>query len=71
MVDEIRVLKIPTAEGKKGEKEHYDIVLLGLGRMAWSGGMVNSAPFCLFKPSSDFAFTSKETSSQYEYTKEL
>ena len=41
MVDEIRVIPI------KGEKKSS--MLLGMGYFTWSGGMLNSAPFCLVK----------------------
>ena len=39
MVDEIRVVPI------KGKKKSS--MLLGMGYFTWSGGMLNSAPFCL------------------------
>jgi hypothetical protein len=38
MVDEVRL--VPASNGA---------VLLGLGSMAWSGGMLNSSPFCLWQ----------------------
>jgi hypothetical protein len=38
MVDEVRL--VPASNGG---------VLLGLGSMAWSGGMLNSTPFCLWR----------------------
>lgn len=41
MVDEIRVIPI------KGERKSS--MLLGMGYFTWSGGMLNSAPFCLVK----------------------
>lgn len=40
MVDELRVLREPDKNGK-------DAIMLGLGYMAWSGGSLNSSPFCL------------------------
>ena len=43
MVDEIRIV----------ECANGDCVLLGLGCMAWSGGMLNGSPFCLFRPASE------------------
>jgi hypothetical protein len=42
MKDEIRL--IPHANGQ---------ILVGLGCMAWSGGMLNGSPFCLWRSSSD------------------
>lgn len=49
MCDELRVI----------ECTNGDFVLLGLGCMAWSGGMMNASPFCLFRADD----TSLETSS--------
>ena len=40
MKDEIRVLPVDCEEEK---------IFLGMGCMAWSGGMLNAAPFCLWK----------------------
>jgi hypothetical protein len=39
MRDELRVL--PGSDGT---------ILIGLGSMAWSGGPLNAAPFCLYRP---------------------
>lgn len=39
MKDEVRVLG-KTKDGK--------LIMIGMGSMAWSGGMLNAAPFCLF-----------------------
>ena len=39
MRDELRV--VPA-------QQHYD-VLIGMGSMAWSGGMLNASPFCLWR----------------------
>ena len=44
MMDELRV--VPMAEGSDGQ------VLIGLGCMAWSGGMLNASPFCLWRETS-------------------
>jgi hypothetical protein len=47
MVDEVRVIKVPIIdEANEGEKK-FDLILLGAGSMAWSGGMYNCQPFCL------------------------
>ena len=43
MVDEMRVV----------ECQNGECVLLGLGCMAWSGGMLNGSPFCLFRPTQE------------------
>ena len=56
MVDEVRILKFPRVDNNIEEsKEQFDIILLGVGSMAWSGGMYNSQPFCLYQPSSTSA----------------
>ena len=39
MKDEVRVLG-KTKDGK--------LIMIGMGSMAWSGGMLNASPFCLF-----------------------
>jgi len=44
MNDEVRMLRIPSSNKDDG-------ILIGLGWMAWSGGSLNSAPFCLTQPS--------------------
>ena len=41
MVDEVRVLRPLSDDG--------DIVVIGMGSMAWSGSYFNSQPFCLIK----------------------
>jgi len=48
MRDELRVLRLPQQEGKKGGG-----IMIGMGCMAWSGafwrdGMMNCSPFCLW-----------------------
>lgn len=55
MVDEVRILKIPIVEEMKGITDYdnmgnnkFDYILLGVGSMAWSGGMYNCQPFCLY-----------------------
>mmetsp|Transcript_928 Transcript_928/g.2160 ORF Transcript_928/g.2160 Transcript_928/m.2160 type:complete len:261 (+) Transcript_928:40-822(+) len=42
MVDELRILPL---QGKKDNEE--GVVLIGMGYFTWSGGALNSAPFCL------------------------
>lgn len=44
MVDELRVIRLSKKKG--------DVILLGMGYFNWSGGVWNSAPFCLVKRSS-------------------
>ncbi len=46
MVDEVRLLKVPIIED---DEEKFDLILLGMGSMAWSGGMYNCQPFCLYR----------------------
>ena len=41
MVDELRVLKLPEDSSVE--------VMIGMGCMAWSGGMLNASPFCLWR----------------------
>jgi hypothetical protein len=43
MIDEVRVL--PCKLDDESEIE----VLIGFGSMAWSGGVLNSSPFCLYR----------------------
>lgn len=40
MVDELRVLKLDSVDGE---------ILIGMGSMGWSGGRLNSSPFCLVR----------------------
>lgn len=58
MVDEIRILDVSqilrssTADGRENPDLHQNQqyqILLGLGCMAWSGGMLNASPFCLYR----------------------
>ena len=42
MVDELRVLKLPGDSSVE--------VLICMGCMGWSGGMLNASPFCLWRP---------------------
>lgn len=51
MVDEVRLLKVPIMEDNeiKQSEEQFDLILLGMGSMAWSGGMHNCQPFCLYR----------------------
>ncbi len=57
MVDEVRLLKVPRVQVQAVDKgggeieEKFDVILLGIGSMAWSGGMYNGQPFCLYQPS--------------------
>lgn len=46
MVDELRVIKLPT-NTKTRKDESSGIILLGMGYFTWSGGVWNLAPFCL------------------------
>jgi hypothetical protein len=43
MKDEIRLLPLPEDIGGQ--------VLLGMGWMTWSGGILNASPFCLWRES--------------------
>jgi hypothetical protein len=45
MMDEIRVVPV-LEKGGGGDNAH---VLIGLGYMAWSGGVLNSSPFLLYR----------------------
>ena len=42
MVDELRVLKLPQDSSVE--------VMICMGCMGWSGGMLNASPFCLWRP---------------------
>jgi hypothetical protein len=50
MVDEVRILEIPSPRKQLSNgTEQSDFILLGVGSMAWSGGMYNCQPFVLKK----------------------
>lgn len=61
MLDELRVLPTTTATttlsdapgaaitGKSGSSSASYDILLGLGSMSWSGGVLNASPFCLYR----------------------
>jgi hypothetical protein len=51
MIDEVRVLNITcSATTHEGENDDNNLqILIGLGCMAWSGGVLNSSPFCLYR----------------------
>jgi hypothetical protein len=47
MRDEIRV--VSATAGSDDGQHQQQILLLGMGCMAWSGGMLNCSPFCLYR----------------------
>ena len=53
MVDELRIIKVPKGKIERSNQQNNgdntDYILLGMGSMAWSGGMYNCQPFCLHK----------------------
>lgn len=59
MVDEIRIVDVQALRTKvcggcdgpqqPQEPDQQYQILLGLGSMAWSGGMLNASPFCLYR----------------------
>ncbi len=54
MIDEVRVIEIPNQNAYEGKgtqniTNQKEYIILGMGSMAWSGGMYNCQPFCLHK----------------------
>lgn len=49
MIDEVRVLKYFDDSTLSNGDENAIEVMIGFGCMAWSGGVLNSSPFCLYR----------------------